>query len=77
MLITRAMLRETYLPGPASLAEELADFRQWAGEYEQKKPGLNFAEEVRERARMNGMKVPYKAPLMLPKKPLTKRKPTG
>jgi hypothetical protein len=68
-LITRAMVRGAYRPGPASLSAELRHFEQWADEYAKKKPGLNFAEEVRERARLAGLPVPYKSPIAWPKRP--------
>jgi hypothetical protein len=68
-LISRAVLRGAYRPGPASLARELEDFEDWAAEYEENKPGANFAEEVRERARMKGLPVPYQAPMLPPVKP--------
>ena len=63
--ISWAVLRESYRPGPASLARELEAFEDWAANFEQEK-GVNFAEDVRERARLSGKKVPYQAPLSLP-----------
>jgi hypothetical protein len=69
LLISRAVARGAYRPGPAVLARELEDFEDWATDYEQKRPGVSFAEEVRERARMKGLPVPYRAPMLLPAKP--------
>jgi hypothetical protein len=61
------VLRESYRPGPAALARELEAFEDWVANFEQAK-GLNFAEDVRERARLSGKKVPYHAPLVLPRR---------
>jgi hypothetical protein len=65
--ISRAMLRESYMPGPASLSRELEHFDEQMREWEQR-TGRDFGEEVRERARMAGKRVPYKAPMVLPTK---------
>jgi len=69
LLITRAMLRGAYRPGPASLSAELQSFEKWAAEYAQKRPGPGFGEEVRERARLTGLPVPYKPPMQWPTRP--------
>jgi hypothetical protein len=64
--ISWAVLRESYRPGPASLARELEAFEDWAANFEEEK-GMSFAEDVRERARLSGKKVPYQTPLSLPR----------
>ena len=76
MFITRAMLREVYVEGPAQLSRELESFDDRMGEWEQQK-GLNFSEDVRERARMSGKMVPYKESLVFPKKPRGRPKKSG
>ena len=62
MLVTRAMLRGSYLKAPASMPQEMLAFQERIAEWEQAR-GRNFSEDVRERARMSGKKLPYKAPL--------------
>jgi len=69
--ISWAVVQESYRPGLAALARELEAFEDWAANFEQEK-GVNFAEDVRERARLSGKKVPYKAPLSLPKPALAR-----
>ena len=66
-LVSRAVLREVYMAGPANLSRELESFDEHMAEWEQEK-GSDFAEEVRERARMMGKKVPYRDPVVLPMK---------
>jgi hypothetical protein len=68
MFITRAMLRGSYLQSPAELARELEAFEDQMHEDNVEKV-TTFSESVRERARMAGKKLPYKAPLELPKRP--------
>jgi len=58
--------RESYRPGPAELARELEAFEDRISTFKQEK-GFNFAENLRERARLSGKKVPYKPPLSLPR----------
>jgi hypothetical protein len=72
MLVTWSMVRESYLKAPATLAKEYEDFSKWAADFEQRR-GLNFSEDVRERARLVGKKVPYKEPILLPKKPRNRK----
>ncbi|MBA3822769.1 MAG: hypothetical protein H0X24_02550, partial [Ktedonobacterales bacterium] len=68
MLVTRAMLRGSYLDAPASLPGELVAFQERITEWDAH-VGRVFSEDVRERARMSGKQVPMKAPLVFPKRP--------
>ncbi|MBA3824182.1 MAG: hypothetical protein H0X24_09850 [Ktedonobacterales bacterium] len=66
LLVSLATQRGAYLKAPASLAQEVAAFLERIAERDQGR-GRDFAEDVRERARMAGKKLPYKAPLEFPK----------
>ncbi len=76
LLVTRAMLREAYVKAPASLSRELESFDDVMAEWEQER-GLDFAEQVRERARMAGKAVPFKPPLVRPAKPRGRPRKSG
>ncbi|MBA3823618.1 MAG: hypothetical protein H0X24_06890 [Ktedonobacterales bacterium] len=62
LLVSLATQRGAYLKAPASLAQEVAAFLDRIAERDHER-GRDFAEDVRERARMAGKKLPYKAPL--------------
>ncbi|MBA3824248.1 MAG: hypothetical protein H0X24_10195 [Ktedonobacterales bacterium] len=68
LLVSRAMLRGSYLKAPAEISRELEAFDERIADWDADR-GRNFAEDVRERARMAGKKLPYKAPLTFPKRP--------
>lgn len=61
LLKLRAALREEYLSAEAELADELGDFLIRMVELDVEK-GRNFAEEVREKARMLGKSIPMRLP---------------
>ncbi|MBA2678633.1 MAG: hypothetical protein H0U76_09620 [Ktedonobacteraceae bacterium] len=66
LLVSRAMLRGSYLKAPAEISQELEAFDERIAEWDSAR-GRNFAEDVRERARMAGKKLPYKPSLVFPR----------